>query len=110
MIRTFVCTTVDCQSAPDLLGAFLHAEQAEMFRLAIPRNLIIKSESVVAHTQLYAPRIKFQINQNVARLRVPHRVVNGFLSDSQQVAFDQLAERPERAANFNFGLNRGLSG
>ena len=38
-----------------------------------------------------------------------HRIIDGFLSDSQKIALNQRAERPECAADFDFGLNCGLS-
>ena len=38
-----------------------------------------------------------------------HRIIDGFLSDSQKIAFNQRAEGPEGAADFHFGLDWGLS-
>ena len=40
----------DLQDASDLLRTFLHADQTEMFYLAILRRLVIKTVSVILHT------------------------------------------------------------
>src|SRR5712664_3673107 len=38
-----------------------------------------------------------------------HRIINGFLSNSQKIAFNQRAEGPEGAADFHFGSDCGFS-
>src|SRR5437764_4556366 len=38
-----------------------------------------------------------------------HRIIDGFLSDSQKIAFNQWAEGPKCATDFHFGLDCGLS-
>src|SRR5438552_12686135 len=64
-----------------------------MFSIAILRLLIIKTMAVVLHTQLYAPRIKFQVNKNVSGLGVSHRIVYGFLSDAKKIALNDFVCR-----------------
>src|SRR6266550_6024894 len=48
--RTLVYATIYFQCTADLLRAFLHADQAKVFCLAIRRLLIIKTVSVISHT------------------------------------------------------------
>src|SRR5205814_243099 len=48
--RAFVRAAFNLQDASDLLRTFLHADQTEMFYLAILRCLVIKTVSVILHT------------------------------------------------------------
>src|SRR6266498_271034 len=79
---TFTRPAIHFQRPSNPYHTFLHADQTKVFSLPVLRLLVIKTTSVVLHAELHPARIESQIDQNILRLRVSHRIINGFLSNA----------------------------
>src|ERR1051325_7172965 len=70
--------------------------------------LIVEAAPVILHAELDTPRVKLEIDDNALGLRVSHGIVDGLLSDAQEIVFDRLRERAECAADLHLSLNRSV--
>src|SRR5438128_9945993 len=54
--------------------------------------------------------IKFEVDENAVGACVLDGIVDGFLSDAQEITFNQLREGAKRAADLDLSLGRSFGG
>ena len=98
------------QFAAQPFGAFAHAEQAEMPANFRERFVLLEALAVVGYAQAQLSRRHLQMNADLARVRMFHRVGDGFLRDAQQMLLGLFGKRAVFAFHIYLNLHRRTRG